>query len=269
MNTKKNLLKISAMVGLLFAFTKLANAQSPNIYVCDEGTVTLGYVNNEYALEVGDKVIWVKWDEATGTSLGGSIEKTYNGSDSDVNFEIDGSSLTTNGEHHYRMYVIAVDPNSCGSDLSDPVEVYKLPNLNLALSATISAYCEALDDNPETSQPTQSEITATTTPDEALPAGILLEYAWSAEEAVGGPADIALLGTSTDNSTTATELTNTFTMTTTTVGVYEFSATVKYAALAADGTTKIKGGCETSVPEEGKQTVEVTAKPGVPSITVS
>lgn len=262
MSTKKNLLKISAMVGLLFAFTQLANAQ-PNIYVCEDGTVILGY-SGAHPLQNGDEVVWQKWDVALDEPIDAPEVRTYGGDPSSVTLEIEGSALTAIGEHHYRMYVIAIDPNSCGSDLSDPVEVYKLPALSLALGApSLAEYCEAAD-NSEISQPASSEIVATTATS-GLPTGILLEYAWSVEHDNNPVANLGDVGSSTANSTTVTELTNTFTMNTTAVGVYEFSATVKYAAETVDGIT-VKGGCETATPET--QTVEVTEKPGKPIITV-
>lgn len=262
MSTKRNLMKISTISGLFFAFTLLANAQ-PNIYVCDDGTVTLGY-SGAHPLQSGDEVVWQKWNVNSDEPIDAPEVRTYGGDPSSVTLEIDGGTLTSTGEHHYRMYVIAIDPKSCGSDLSDPVEVYKLPALSLALGTpSLAAYCEAAD-NSEISQPATSEIVATTATT-GLPTGILLEYAWSVERDNNPVANLGDVGSATSNSTTVTELTNTFTMNTTAVGVYEFSAKVKYAAETADGIT-VKGGCETATPET--QTVEVTEKPGKPTITV-
>ena len=266
MKTTTNWLKVSAMVGLFSMLSlNFANAQT-DIYVCEDGTVILGY-SGAYPLEAGDEVVWQKWDTGTDTPIDAPTALTYSGDPASVNFEIDGNELLTVGAHHYRMYVIAVNPNNCGSDLSDPVEVYKLPALALALDApSVAAYCEAVIDNSEVTQETSSTIVATTTPVETLPTGIPLVYTWSAEKDGVAVDDIGTVGSSTANDPNATVLTNTFTMNTTIVGEYEFAATVAYATQTSGGTL-IKGGCEEASPNT--QTVEVTPKPGKPTITVN
>jgi len=256
---------MSAATALSLALaTAFAMAQT-DIYVCEDGTVILGY-SGDYSLETGDEVVWQKWDTGTDAPDGAPTALTYSGDPTSVNLEVDGGDLGTVGAHHYRMYVIATDPNSCGSDLSDPVEVYKLPALTLALGApSVDAYCEATT-NPELNQPVSSEIVATTTPADPLPTGIPLVYTWTATKDSDPVSDITDVGSSTANNASATELTNTFTVSTTDVGAYALSASVAYAAQTSGGTL-IKGGCEVDAP--GSQTVTVTPKPDKPTITVN
>ncbi len=263
MKTTTKLLRMSAATALSLALATPSAMAQTDIYVCEDGTVILGY-SGDYSLETGDEVVWQKWDTGTDAPDGAPTALTYSGDPTSVNFEVDGGDLGTVGAHHYRMYVIATDPNSCGSDLSDPVEVYKLPALTLALGApSVDEYCEATT-NPELNQPASSDIIATTSPAETLPAGIPLVYAWTAEHDDVAVPDVNGIGSFTANNASATELTNTFTMNTTTVGTYEFTATVTYAAQTSGGVL-IKGGCETA--STNTQTVEVTAKPDKPTIT--
>ncbi|WP_257658977.1 hypothetical protein [Parapedobacter lycopersici] len=258
MKTISKSLKIGTSIGLFFTcFTQPIIAA--DIFVCGDGEVTLGYApTSEYNLQVGDEVMWQEWDVVNGVNIGAPQVLTYDGTPASVNLTLQGPNLD-DGSHNYIVFVLSTG-DECTGDNSDPVEIFKLPELSILLGTpSFAQYCE---DGSGPDGQTSSEIVATTTPGIALPSEVLLVYTWTAD----GITDVSSIGSSTPNSTTVTELTNTFTLTTNTVGVYTFNTSVAYAAAAADGTIIKGGGCLTT--STNSQTVEVTAKPGKPVITV-
>jgi len=253
MKTTITLLKLSAIVGL-FLTLPLQVVLAVDIYVCGTETVTLKY-SGGYELQSGDKLIWIKDGDG-----GEAVETVYNGTPGSADYAVPLAEITAPGSHTYTAHVMSPDPASCSGDVSNTVEIIRLPELTLSLDASLAQYC-AEESGTDAGE---STITATTTAT-SLPAEILLEYSWTATKG-GAPVDpLTEIGTSEANNPTAQDLTNTFTLTSSEDGVYAFNATVQYAAADANGVT-IKGGCSYNSTEPA--TVTVTPKPGTPTITV-
>ncbi|MFI5453081.1 hypothetical protein ACHMWN_13080 [Pedobacter sp. UC225_61] len=216
------------------------------VYLCDGGTATL-HTPEESTLSNGDKVYW--YLEGVQVDV-----KTYTGTANETNY-VTPNNLA-NGVHNYTSRIESAA--GCWGDLSDPFQVYQLPSKTLALTANNASYC---GDNALLS----SIITATTTPGQALPAGIEYQYAWSATKDGTAVSPLSGIG-SDDASKTAI---NKFTLNTTGAGTYVFSATVKYVTTAANTGVLKSGdnkGCEVSA--TATQTVTVTPKPAKPSIVI-
>ncbi len=215
------------------------------VYLCDGGTATL-HTPEESGLAAGDKVHWY----LEGTEVAVNTFSTANS----TNY-VTPNSLTA-GVHNYTSKIESAA--GCLGDLSDPFQVYQLPSKTLALTANNASYC---GDNALLS----SIITATTTPGQALPAGIAYAYVWSATKNGTAVSPISGIG-SDDASSTAV---NKFTLTTTGAGSYVFNATVKYV-IASGNTGVLKSGdsngCE--VTATATQTVTVTPKPVKPTIVI-
>uniref|UniRef100_F4C3R1 Uncharacterized protein n=1 Tax=Sphingobacterium sp. (strain 21) TaxID=743722 RepID=F4C3R1_SPHS2 len=253
--------KLSVIVGLICGLPLLSIADV-NIYICSTASATLNYVGG-HTLVAGDRVIWQEFDGADNPIGAGPVELTYTSSLTDVALTLSAASdITTLGSHFYKAYVLSANPANCSGDLSDEVEIYRLPDLILDLTPLISSYCaEASGTTAE------SVITASTTTQEShvLPTDVLLAYNWSATKDGIAVTPISSIGTAQTNNTGGLSLTNTFTMNATGVGEYSFSATVAYPSQSASGIT-IKGGC--SANSNTPAVVTVTPKPGKPTITV-
>ncbi|MFD0941345.1 hypothetical protein [Pedobacter boryungensis] len=216
------------------------------VYLCDGGTATL-HTPEESTLSNGDKVFW--YLEGTQVDV-----ITFNGTANQTNY-VTPNNLSA-GVHNYTSRILSAA--GCWGDLSDPFQVYQLPSKALALTTNKTAYC---GDDATLS----SIITATTTPAEALPAGIEYVYTWSATKDGTNVTPLSGIGTE-DGSKTAA---NKFTLTATTAGTYVFNATVKYV-IASGNTGVLKSGdgkgCEVSA--TATQTVTVTPKPVKPTIVI-
>lgn len=215
------------------------------VYLCDGGTATL-HTPEESGLSAGDKVHWY----LEGTEVAVSTFSTANS----TNY-VTPSNLAA-GVHNYTSKIESAA--GCLGELSDPFQVYQLPSKTLALTANNASYC---GDNALLN----SIITATTTPAQALPAGIAYGYEWSATK--NGTAVNPLSGIGSDDASKTAV--NKFTLTTTGAGSYVFNATVKYV-IASGNTGVLKSGdnkgCEVSA--AATQTVTVTPKPVKPSIVL-
>ncbi|MDQ7947387.1 MAG: hypothetical protein REI78_00910 [Pedobacter sp.] len=245
---KSSFFKTILAAGLLImGFSKNSKAQTYYpVYLCDGGTATL-HTPEEATLANGDKVHW--YLEGVEVAV-----LTYNGTVNVTNY-VTPNNLG-NGVHNYTNRIESVA--GCLGDLSDPFQVYQLPSKTLALTASNASYCG--------SDATQSSvITATTTPAQALPAGIEYAYVWSATKNGANVNPMSGIGAE-DGATTAVAK---FTMTTTGAGTYVFNATVKYVKTAAN-TGVIKSGdnqgCEVSA--AATQTVTVTPRPIKPTIVI-
>jgi outer membrane lipoprotein-sorting protein len=216
------------------------------VYLCDGGTATL-HTPEESTLSNGDKVHW--YLEGTEVAV-----KTFTGTANETNYVTPGN--LANGVHNYTSKIESVA--GCLGDLSDPFQVYQLPSKTLALVANNASYCGS-------DATLSSVITATTTPGQALPAGIEYAYVWSATK--NGTNVNPLSGIGSDDAS-KTDV-NKFTLNTTGAGTYVFSATVKYVKTAANTGALKSGdnkGCE--VTATATQTVTVTPKPVKPTIII-
>ncbi|RZK75433.1 MAG: hypothetical protein EOO92_16220 [Pedobacter sp.] len=216
------------------------------VYLCDGGTAIL-HTPEESGLVIGDKVHW--YLEGVEVDV-----KSYDGTANTTDL-ITANNLT-HGVHNYTSRIESIA--GCLGDLSDPFQVYQLPTKTLALTKSIASYCGS-DSN------LSSVITATTTPAEALPAGIEYSYVWSATKNGTDVSPISTIGIDLASKTGL----NTFTLNTTDHGTYVFNATVKYV-ITAPNTGILKSGdakgCE--VATTTPQTVTVTPKPVKPTIVV-
>lgn len=257
---RTNFWKLSAIVGLMIGLP-LSSIADINIYVCSTASVTLNYAGG-HTLVSGDRVVWQEFD-ASDNPVGSPTELEYTGDLSAVALPLSAvSDITALGSHFYKAYVLSANPANCSGDLSDPLEIYRLPDLTLDLSPLVSAYCAEAS-----GAVAESEITATTTTQDGhtLPTDVLLAYSWSATKDAVAVDPISSVGAAEDNNTTALDLTNVFTMNATEIGEYAFSASVVYSAQSASGIT-IKGAC--SAASTAPAVVTVTPKPGKPTITV-
>ncbi|TZF82054.1 hypothetical protein FW774_15275 [Pedobacter sp. BS3] len=238
---------VLGVIAIMLYFTNFVSAAIYPVYVCGDATVTLKPAFAE-TLAPGDKVIW--------SEVGGSaVEKTS----ADPNFTTPDNLSA--GVHQYTVHVISASPAECKGDVSDVYEIYKLPETTLALSNPSNAkYCE--ENSGSGSAPvTSSVITATATPAQALPEGVGYIYTWAVTKD-GSAAAIAGVGA--DDSGTGT--TNVFTMNATAKGVYAFTASAKYSVPSGSVLKSASGsGCEAI---SGSKTVEVTPKPGKPTIAI-
>jgi|GEM_PF-520939 len=260
MKKVNNFLKLGAIVGLICGLPLLSIADI-NIYICSTASVTLNYVGG-HTLVAGDRVVWQEFD-ASDNPVGSPTELAYSSDVSDVALSLSAATeITGLGSHFYKAYVLSANPANCSGDLSDNVEIYRLPDLTLNLTSLVAAYCAEASGGVA-----ESIITATTTTqnDHTLPTDVLLAYSWSATRDAEAVDPISSIGIVEPNNTTALALTNTFTMNAIGIGEYAFSATVAYPVQSADGIT-IKGGC--SANSEANAVVTVTPKPGKPTITV-
>ena len=216
------------------------------VYLCDGGTATL-HTPEESTLSNGDKVHW--YLEGTEVDV-----KTFTGTANETNY-VTPSNLAP-GVHNYTSKIESAA--GCLGDLSDPFQVYQLPSKTLALVANNASYCGS-------DASLSSVITATTTPAQALPAGIEYGYVWSATKNGTNVSPLSGIG-SDDGSKTDV---NKFTLNTTGAGTYVFNATVKYVKTAAN-TGVLKSGDNNGcvVTATATQTVTVTPKPVKPTIII-
>lgn len=216
------------------------------VYLCDGGTATL-HTPEESTLSNGDKVHW--YLEGTEVAV-----KTFTGTANETDY-VTPNNLA-NGVHNYTSKIESAA--GCWGDLSDPFQVYQLPSKTLALVTNNASYCGS-------DASLSAVITATTTPAQALPAGIEYAYVWSATK--DGTNVSPLSGIGADDASTTTV--NKFTLNTTGAGTYVLNATVKYVKTAANTGVLKSGdnkGCE--VTATATQTVTVTPKPVKPTIIV-
>ncbi len=250
MKTTITRIAIATLV-LLLGLTISSKAQNYyDVYLCDNATVKL-HMPEEEGLTTGDKVHWFLDGVAVGTP------KEFTGVKGSTDIDVP-ANLTT-GLHKYTTSIQSVE--GCLGLLSEPFNIYKLPSKLLALTKDRATYCGA-DSGPHSG----SVITATTTPDEALPPGFEYEYEWSVTKNGNAFTPLSDIGSS-DGSKTAK---NVFTMTVKDAGAYEFNATVKYVKLALNTGVFRSGdsnGC--SVAATAKQQVIVTPKPGKPTISLA
>ncbi|MBB2144864.1 hypothetical protein GM921_05180 [Pedobacter sp. LMG 31464] len=220
------------------------------VYLCSGGTATL-HTPEEIGLVSGDKVHWY----LEGTEITGSV-RTYDGTTANSTNYVTPNNLTP-GVHNYTSRIESVA--GCWGDMSDPFQVYQLPDKTLALTANNASYC---GDNATLN----SVITATTTPGQALPDGIEYAYVWTATKNGSPVSPLTSIGSDNASSTAV----NLFTLTTTGAGSYVFSATVKYVIAAANTSGVLKSGDNNGciVSATATQTVTVTPKPAKPTIIV-
>jgi hypothetical protein len=218
------------------------------VYLCGGGTATL-HAFEETTLVSGDKVHWYL--------AGVEVDvKTFNGTAKSTDY-VTPNNLSA-GVHNYTTKIESVA--GCWGDVSDPFQVYQLPNKTLALTSNNASYCGS-------DATLNSVITATTTPAQALPANIGYTYAWTATKN-GSTVTPTTIGSDDASKTDV----NKFTLTTTGAGTYVLNATVVYIKLDADplkggviksGDTK---GCE--IAATATSTVTVTPKPVKPTIII-
>jgi hypothetical protein len=216
------------------------------VYLCDGGTATL-HTPEESSLVSGDKVYW--YLEGTEVAV-----ITYDGTANKTNY-VTPNNLSA-GVHNYTSRIESAA--GCMGELSDPFQVYQLPSKTLALTKNLATYCGS-------NSSLNAVITATSTPLQALPAGIEYAYTWSATKDGTNVTTLSGIGVDLASNTNI----NTFTLNTTEPGAYVFNATVKYVKTAVN-TGQIKSGdnlgCE--VAATAPQTVTVTPKPVKPTIVI-
>lgn len=237
---------VAAFIIILGANAKSKAQTYYPVYLCDGGTATL-HTPEENTLTNGDKVHW--YLGATEVAV-----KTYTGTANETNY-VTPSNLSA-GVHSYTSKIESVA--GCWGDLSDPFQVYQLPSKTMSLTANNASYCGG-------DASLSAVITATTTPAQALPAGIEYQYVWSATKNGTNVSPLSGIG-SDDLSKTDV---NKFTLTTTGAGTYVFNATVSYIKTAANTGVLKSGdnkGCE--VAATATQTVTVTPKPVKPTIII-
>lgn len=257
MKTINYFLKLSTLVALVFGLSQVAMA-APDIYLTSKGSVTLKFISADgYNLAPGDKVLWQKFESNGDPVSGTENEKEFTSDLADVSLVLTATEAAalSLGSHFYRAAVTTADPAACAGDVSEHVEIYRLPDLAISLAVGTDAYCESVTGS--------SIITATTTTEgHTLPSGVQLDYAWTAEKDEVAVDPVTGLGTPSHTASTA-DLSTTFTVNVAAKGKYDFKASVKYPALA--GAITIKGASQV-LSTEG--TVTVTPKPGKPVISV-
>ena len=247
--------KLIALMLFLFVSPICAMAEVYPLYLCGGGTANLKpNTAVETALAVGDKVVWQEFtaaDAPTGTSTTLTVATVGTAPAFSV------GTGTSVGEHIWKVFVVAVNPNNCSGDLSDAFKMFVLPDKTLALTNPSAAtYCE----NVATPA---SAIVATPTVATALPQDVTYLYAWTATKDGGTAADGTTIGTATSDATTGT-----LTVNTTTVGSYVIAASVKYK-VPTGSTLKSGDGADCVQAGSSTKTIVVAPKPGKPSVTFS
>ncbi|SOD14397.1 hypothetical protein [Pedobacter xixiisoli] len=240
-----------ATLVLLLSLTFSSYAQTYyNLYLCGTSTAKL-HMPEETTLTAnsGDEVHWFLDGNPVGLPI------PYTGANS-TDLTVPASLPV--GLHNYTSAIKSKD--GCLGPQSTPFTVYKLPNKTIALSApTNASYCEG-----NAGSAASSVITATATPDSALPDGVGYTYTWSATHNGTPVVPITNIGALSGN---APNINNTFTLSTTVIGSYVFNATVTYALLAGNtGTLMANSACEASTTTS--QTITVIAKPSQPTIVL-
>lgn len=221
----------------------------PDIYVCGAGTVTLAYTGT-YTLVSGDKVVWQKVT-AAGVPVSGSAAQVvpYDGTPGSGNLVVTGGTdLPVAGDHYWVAHVVTADPATCTGDVSALIDIYMLPAFTVAVTPATASYCAE-----GTTNLTKTIVTTAATPASTLPAGVNFVYDWSSTPTGAGSVDAG------DPKK--------FNMTTTTLGSYVVTSSVKYSTTVAGKPLKSPGG--NACVETGTTTITVAPKPGTPTITVS
>jgi hypothetical protein len=239
-----NYLKIGLLL-LTIAFNGEAIGQTYQIYLCDNGAATLQpNVTTPATIAATDTLVW------TNVTTGTIVKKLGTA----PNFDI-----PTNLSPGAYSYTVAIkSPAGCLGDPSAATTVYKLPAFATTLSTPSALlYCT------NAATPT-STILATVTPAATLPSGVTFNYAWSSSTANPDVFSNAEGVIGADNSSTGT--TNTFTMTTTTVGDHKLRTTVNY--VVASGTFRSGDSAGCAGVSTNTQSVTVSPKPTQPTITI-
>jgi len=238
MKTKSTLLKM-ALVGLFMMFGATTFAQTYSLYICQGGSATL----SGPALATGETLRW------TENVAGTDVVQTSTGS----NFTT--PTTLSPGEHIFNVAIVSGDPTTTGclGDKSADFKVFVLPTIVLTLDdPTNATYCTSNGINT-------SAITANVTaPTITVPTEVTYEFSWDVNGAPaisGGP-----IGTIANAPTSST-----FTMTTTTVGAYAFTPTVKYVVPSNLNSNGNKKGCDATTTAKS---VTITPKPTAPTITI-
>lgn len=129
-------------------------------YVCGANSATLTPNFNGYVPVTGDQVIW-----KDGTTVVKTI--TYP--------DVDGGKYTTptslsDGAHAYTVQVIPADQTLCPGDISDVINIYKLPAPVVLASSSVPSACVDLSTRPVV----KVDLTSA-----ALPAGVSMTYTWT------------------------------------------------------------------------------------------
>lgn len=240
--TSKTYLKI--LIIALFITQGKAFAQTYPVYLCGtSASVTL--VPNA-VINTGDRIVWVETTGGVNTEVQNSTSPNF----------VTPAGLSV-GEHSYQVHIISAAPAGCAGDPSDEYKIYQLPSTTITLAApTLANYCSVI--TPAAS----SAIVATSTPGQTLPQDVTYAYTWTATKGGTAVADVTTIGSV---STSSNTLTNTFTLNTTSVGVYALTASSKYVVPTGSTLKSSDGqGCvNTTTPE----TVTVSPQPAKPTIT--
>ena len=224
-------------------------APEPSIFVCSDGAVKLKY-SGGYTLVNTDQVIWqeVTFTGSTFAATAGvaPVIKTYSGAgtaDLDVN---SGTELST-GAHYWVAHVISASGAGCTGDVSEPINVYKLPSFSVTVSPTTASFC--LDGTTNLAKP---QVTATVDPAVGtLPTNVVFNYDWTGSTANAGAVN--------------TNVTK-FDVTATAAADYNVTVKVTYNVTATGKLLKSPGDIPCS--SSATAVIKATNKPAAPTITV-
>jgi hypothetical protein len=224
-------------------------APDPSIYVCSDGAVKLKYTGG-YTLVNTDQVIWqeVTFTGSTFAAKPGvaPVIKTYSGAgtaDLDVNADV---ALST-GAHYWVAHVISASGAGCTGDVSEPINVYKLPPFTVTVSPTTASFC--IDGSTNLTKP---QVTATVDlSGETLPTNVVFNYNWAGSTATAGAVN--------------TDQTK-FDVTATAPADYNVIVKVTFDVSATTKVLKspVAGPCSSSA----TAVIKATSKPAAPVITV-
>ncbi|ALL07417.1 hypothetical protein AQ505_19135 [Pedobacter sp. PACM 27299] len=263
MKTKFKTLSLIAITFILFALPFSSSAASFALYLC--GGATAGLIPDaavNATLKNGDKIMWQEFDAAGNTPIGSPITVTVAADATPLPFTV-GSGLSV-GAHYFKVFIIAVNPNNCSGDLSDPFSLYVLPTAAVAIGTpSQTSFCEA-NSNPTTQN---SVLTATATALDAALTDVTYAFTWTATKDAAAVTDVTTIGAIGPVSPVNV---NTFTLNNTAGhGAYIFKAGVKYVIAPGNGVLKSPSDLGCPAESAASATITVTPKPGKPGIQIA
>lgn len=241
LNSTKLELRILGMLMLLLPLSVMAQSV-PNAYLCGSGTAKLTPTFTDYTPVAGDKIVWtVNGTAESAITYATAADAVYN-----------VAATLAAGNYKYSVQVIPADANLCPSSASDAMVIEKLPAPAIAVNAPGSIYC--------TDQAAGTVLTASSTisiPGYSLPAGVSMQYVWTATKGGVAVATISDLGTTSTSG-------DTFTLKAGLVAdEYIFTATGSYST----------GGVEIlptpACSATANKTIKITVKPGKATIQIT
>lgn len=233
MTKKSTKLNLRIFAFLMFLLPLGAFAQTTT-YVCGANSATLTPDFQGYVPVAGDKVIWKD---------GATTVETITFPNADGGKYVTPTTLPE-GAHEYTVQVIPADANLCPGDVSDKINIYKLPAPVVTASSSVPSACVDL-----TTRPVVTVALSSIAP----PSGVTITYNWT----------VTLDGVTKTLSDIADQTGNSLTMKSgIATGTYVFSVEASYNGNGAP--ILLAANCK----DIKTVTVILTPKPGKPTITV-